>query len=137
MAKFDTSKSIFQNSPKTLRYLRSIFLQLKLHLKYISLVETSYENNIDEFPKIPKYRFSYLVEKTMKIFLKQFVKMSEDIMHGFLEDFKVKFDEFKSQNFSDEFNREVTLLGQSYGLMIQTLTSQDDAKARNRKNYER
>ena len=63
--------------------------------------------------------------------------MSEDIMHGFLEDFKVKFDEFKSQNFSDEFNREVTLLGQSYGLMIQTLTSQDDAKARNRKNYER
>lgn len=119
-------KSIFQNSDKTLRYLRSIFLQLKLHLKYISLVQTSYEANIDEFPKIPSYRLSYLVEKTMKKFLKTFVKISEEIMNEFFEDFKSKFDEFKSQKFSTMFNRDVTTLGQSYGLMIKSLTQ--DAK---------
>jgi hypothetical protein len=44
-------------------------LQLKLHLKYISLVQTSYETNLDEFPKVPRFRFDYLVEKTMKKFL--------------------------------------------------------------------
>jgi hypothetical protein len=44
-------------------------------------------------------------------------------MNEFFEDFKTKFDEFKSQKFSESFNREVTLLGQSYHLMIKSLTS--------------
>lgn len=59
----------------------------------------------------------------MKKFLKTFVKVSEDIMNEFFEDFKVRFDEFKSQSFSKMFNHEVTQLGQSYGLMIKSLTN--------------
>jgi hypothetical protein len=54
----------------------------------------------------------------MKKFLKTFVKLSEDMMNEFLQEFKSKFDGFNSKNFSKTFNSEVTTLGQSYGLMI-------------------
>lgn len=43
-------------------------------------------------------------------------------MNEFFKDFKQKFDEFQSQKFSEQFNREVIKLGQSYGLMIKNLS---------------